>query len=111
MAALLAGQSLGEVSRQYRIPEGTLHEWRRQLHGVQTLKDDGAEFGVLIAEYLRENLTTLAAQAKHFRDATWLSNQPANEAAVLHGVLTDKAIRLLEALTLEPADDGADQPA
>jgi len=64
-----------------------------------------AELGELIVGYLRENLATLASQARDFRDTEWLKKQPASEAAVLHGVLTDKAIRLLEALAVEPEGD------
>ena len=48
--------------------------------------------------YLRELLVTTRAQLKVFRDESWLAKQAASEAAVLHGVLTDKAIRLREAL-------------
>ena len=104
MAALLAGQSTSDVARQYRLPEGTVQEWKRQVHGVQTLKRDQAELGELLVAYLRENLATLASQARDFRDTDWLKKQAASEAAVLHGVLTDKAIRLLEALSTEPSD-------
>jgi transposase-like protein len=37
-------------------------------------------------------------RAIHTRDKEWLGVQSAGELAILHGVLTDKAIRLLGAL-------------
>jgi hypothetical protein len=100
MSALLAGQSVSDVARQFQLSRNTVKAWRASL-GIGSPKVDqqkAEEFGDLIARYLRENLTTLAVQAEQFRDTVWLKAQPASEAAVLHGVLTDKAIRLLEAL-------------
>lgn len=100
MAALLAGQSIRAVARQYRIPEGTVASWKRTLNGpLDNMHDaEKREVGDLILGYLRELLVTTRGQLKVFRDEKWLGNQPASEAAVLHGVLADKAIRLLEAL-------------
>lgn len=103
IAALLAGQSVREVARTYHVPRSTVASWSSDEHRprVDDL-DRKKEIGALILEYLREVLTTLVAQQKVFRDESWLKQQPASEAAVLHGVLADKGIRLLEAL----ADDG-----
>lgn len=52
---------------------------------------------------------TLREQVKVFRDPNWLKQQSASEAAVLHGVIADKQIRLLEALADDAEGDaGAD---
>jgi hypothetical protein len=56
---------------------------------------------------LRENLATLRVQAKFFRREDWLVVQPAADLAVLYGVVTDKTVRLLEALQERPVDEGA----
>lgn len=101
LAALLAGQGVNEVATQYHIDKATVSRWKKtipseQLQQVATKKAE--DFGDLLANYLRETLTTLTAQAVYFRDETWLSKQPAADVAVLHGVQTDKAIRLLEAI-------------
>ncbi len=104
MAALLTGQGIGEIAAQYKVPEGTLKSWRArmkpgegtQVAAVASQKRD--EIGGLLIEYLYENLQTLKAQAVVFRDPDWLKKQSADELAVLHGVMTDKSIRLLEAL-------------
>lgn len=97
MAALLAGQSLSQLSREYNIPKSTLSRWKNgdvPADGTQK-----TEIGELLLAYLRTNLETLRAQAEQFRDPKWLSRQSAESAAVLHGVMTDKAIRLLEAMS------------
>lgn len=98
MAALLSGQSVDQVAKEYNIPKQTISRWKNgdTLNGTDGTKKK--EIGELIEGYLRENLTTLRAQAEFFRDEKWLSRQSADSAAVLHGVMTDKAIRILEAL-------------
>jgi transposase-like protein len=100
LAALLTGQAVDAVATAYKLPRQTVLEWQRQARTVaevvQTEKTAG--LGDLLADYLRESLTTLAVQARVFRDEAWLKRQPASDAAVLHGVSVDKAIRLLEAL-------------
>lgn len=63
---------------------------------IATQKRD--EIGGLLIEYLHANLSTLRSQQTVFSDPVWLEKQEAGELAVLHGVMTDKAIRLLEAL-------------
>ena len=99
MAALLVGQSIYEVAKTYKIPAGTVKSWRRNSREFRPVDPQkSSEIGELVLEYLRENLITLRAQVEHFRDPKWLSRQDASELAVLHGVVTDKAIRLLEAL-------------
>lgn len=109
MAALLAGQSVSEVAREYKIPRGTVKSWKsRQDNGesvavVATQKRE--EIGDLLLAYLRTSLKTLTIQVEHFGDKSWLTTQDASSLAILHGVQTDKAVRLLEALAAaEPVD-------
>ena len=103
MAALLAGQGIQEVAKQYKIPEGTIKAWRARAKDASQVAAVAAgkkeEIGELLLEYLRTNLRTLKAQTVVFSDPLWLAKQDAGEVAVLHGVMTDKAIRLLEALS------------
>ncbi|HEY3281410.1 MAG TPA: hypothetical protein VGN26_03985 [Armatimonadota bacterium] len=100
MAALMAGQGICEVAKRYGIDKSTCSRWRAEqpeaLQHVATQKAERAD--ELLFTYLEETLTTLAVQARHFRDPAWLKEQHASELAILHGVQTDKAIRLLEAL-------------
>ncbi len=99
LAALLAGQGAEKVAQQYQIPVGTVRGWKAKAKaddGVVTQKKE--EIGKLLLEYLAVSLATLKKQAEFFADETWLRKQEASSVAVLHGVLADKAIRLLEAL-------------
>lgn len=107
LAALLAGQAPAQVAATFGIPIGTLKSWKsRQRNGesVAVVATEKRErIGELLLEYLVTTLETLKAQHQVFADVAWLKQQSASEAAVLHGVLIDKAVRLLEGL----ADEGA----
>ena len=100
LASLLAGQSVSSVAEEYEIPRGTVSSWRRNADPTALYDVDQPqkrEVGDLLMVYLRANLQALTAQAEQFADKEWLKQQDASELAVLHGVMTDKAIRLLEA--------------
>lgn len=109
VAALLAGQSVAVVAKEYKIPPGTVRSWKsRQKNGesVAVVATEKREHvGELLLNYLEENLKTLKAQSVVFRDEAWLKKQTASDAAVLHGVMTDKSVRLLEAMSGNAADD------
>lgn len=115
LAALMTGQSVDAVAEAYSVPRGTVLDWKRQAklatEVVRTVKTDGPDIVGLIDSYLVKNLETLAIQAEQFRDRDWLSKQPASEAAVLHGVLVDKAVRILQAAEAAnaPADAGDEE--
>jgi transposase-like protein len=102
MAALLSGQGVSEVAATYQIPAGTVKAWlsrRKHAKDVATVAPDKrSQIGDLLVDYLHANLAALRSQLVVFTDPAWLSKQDADAAAVLHGVMTDKAIRLLEAL-------------
>jgi transposase-like protein len=117
MASLLAGQSVAEVSAEYNINRDTIKSWKsRQLNGenVATVATEKREqIGDLLFDYLLMILKTLKIQAEHFGDKNWLNRQSADALAVLHGVSVDKAVRLLEALTIHDRTlritDGGDE--
>jgi transposase-like protein len=119
LAALLAGQGTTEVAKAYKVPEGTVKSWRARMKdatGASTFASVASEkreqIGELLIDYLHANLSTLRAQLIVFGDPAWLKLQNAADVAVLHGVMTDKSIRLLEALGGSPdpvpSDAGAD---
>ena len=98
MAALLAGQSVDSVAGDYRLPVGTVKSWKARAKPVAAVDPQKAsEIGDLLLDYLRSNLAALKAQATLFADPKWLQRQNAHEIGVLHGIMTDKAVRLLEA--------------
>lgn len=108
VAALLEGQSVHQVARDYSVSRATVVAWREAsgLHRspVQPQKRD--EIGALVAGVLRSNLAAVQLLAEHASDPEWFRKQSAADIAVLSGVLTDKAVRILEALeSAEPSPD------
>lgn len=102
MAALLAGQAITYVAKEYQLPRSTVGKWRKQLAArvhadVEQKTASGATLDELLQSYVETNLVTLREQSVFFRDRQWLSRQSASELAVLHGVLADKTVRILEA--------------
>jgi transposase-like protein len=110
MAALLTGQSVSSVARDYKIPKGTVSEWRQKVAqfvgGSEFTDPKKAEMGALVLAYLGEALQTLRKQVAAVGDEKYIKRQPASEIAVLHGVIADKTIRLLEALAPEGGEGG-----
>lgn len=98
MAALLAGQSLNKVAGEYKLPKSTVQGWRKQADAIRSTGGATSEsIDAKLLEYLGKSITALCIQAEHFGDKGWLTKQSAEQLAVLHGVQTDKIIRLLEA--------------
>lgn len=109
MAALLAGQSVSSVAREYKIPKGTVSDWKRKAAGEASgakPTQKRAAIGDLLVDYLETNLHTLKEQSRLFSDHEWLRGQDASQLAVLHGVVADKTVRLLEALGGSDGDGG-----
>lgn len=110
MAALMTGQSVSSLAREYHIPKGTVSGWKEKAFevagGVATVatpsdpKKDAvkSDIGALLLDYLQAALRTLKSQVEVFGDREWLKKQPASEVAVLHGVIADKTVRLLEGI-------------
>lgn len=98
MAALLAGQGVMEVAREYNLPESTIREWVDSDTVAQVRAKKGEEIEQRLFEYLVANLTALKKQAEAVSETEYIQRQPAGEIAVLHGVMADKSIRLLEAI-------------
>lgn len=99
MSALMAGQGVDQVASQYDVPASTLRGWKSKLRNeghVPTQKKEAV--GELLIRYIETNLKTLVAQSKVFGDPEWIRQQDAQEMAVLHGVITDKTVRILEAM-------------
>ena len=111
IAALLAGQGVSEVAKQYHLPQSTVSRLKTQIKdkldelGCKKKRD----FGEKLATYLEANLNALTAQAKAVSDPVYIKKQAAHELATLHGVMADKGIRLLEAASqLGNDEDSAD---
>lgn len=101
LAAILEGQGVGEIAKKYRLPKQTVSDLKKHLSEI--------EFGQVRTKK-RENLTDLVEShlsaslkaatslaQKCSTDQVWFGKQSASEIAALYGILSDKAIRLLEA--------------
>jgi transposase-like protein len=101
MAALLAGQSVSEVAQEFSVDPSLISRWKKalpleQLHKVAQQK--GHRIEDLTFGYLGSLLKSLTNQADVVGGKEYILKQPASEIAVLHGVMADKAFRLLSAL-------------
>lgn len=109
LADLATGMSIAAIARRHGVDRRTVVRWRQAvgLGEATTLMDpkERHTLAELIADYLGEVLHTLTAQARAARDPDWLAGQNARDLAILHGVLNDKAVRLLAAL--EPDEQPA----
>jgi hypothetical protein len=107
MAALLAGQAVSAVAKEYNIPPATIRTWKSAAKLGQAVgQEQRYEIGDMLLSYLREILNALRLQAIQFGKEDWLHTQNAADLAVLHGVATDKAIRIIEALAGDSKDSG-----
>ena len=101
MSALLAGQGVTEVAAEYNLPDSTVSDLRKRVDdkfGEVRNENKGAKIEKLLFDYLTANLIALRKQAEVVSEAEYIERQPAGDIAVLHGVMADKSIRLLEAI-------------
>ena len=106
LSALLEGQALSHVAKEYKMPYSTVRRWRENQKAGRYADQD--KVGDLLLQYLQTNLETLRKQAEFFCDRDWLEKQSASEVAVLHGVMSDKAIRILEAYGAHEDNNASD---
>lgn len=107
MAALLAGQGVTEIARQYQVPKATISRIKNEvlpdeLEQVGTEKRARVEN--LLFSYLTRNLEALGNQCEVAGREAYINQQSGSDLATLHGVMADKAIRLLEAAALASED-------
>lgn len=112
MAALLAGQHVNDVAKTYNLNPVTVRGWMardvKAIHQAQAIVNGQSRIGDLIMEYLAVLLVAVMEMVKRVsQDPNWLLKQDASGVAVLIGVLTDKLVRIIEALP-QPEDGGGD---
>jgi transposase-like protein len=104
MAAILTGSSLGEVAKQFGIPKSTVALWRSEQSVQQVSVPKKETIAEQLYGFLQESIITLQTQMIFFRREDWLERQSAADVAILHGVLSDKATRMLTAFRAQSAD-------
>jgi hypothetical protein len=69
---------------------------REQLAQVSAKKEENLTS--LIEGHLTASLTAATQLAENTKDESWFAEQNAADIGVLYGILSDKAIRILEAI-------------
>lgn len=90
------------VAAKYGINPNTVRRWKSEnnVTSIAAIIDRSVKkerIGALLVEYLEANLNALIAQAYVTADPNYIVKQSAEDLAILHGVLGDKGLRLLEA--------------
>ncbi|MDP9315575.1 MAG: hypothetical protein M3R24_32730 [Chloroflexota bacterium] len=94
----------GAVAAKYRLNPATVRVWKSREVPASAIV--ASEFVALkkeritrlMLEYLEANLNAHIAQAYVAADPAYIHRQSADNLAILHGVLADKSVRLIEAL-------------
>ena len=106
MAALLAGQTVSFVAKEYNIPSGTVKSWKHKANRVaEVAPQKKRAIGDKLIDLLDTMIDTLIKQHETVVDPEWILRQSAADLAVYTGVVTDKVMRMLEAFG---SDDDAD---
>lgn len=101
LASLLAGDTPRHVSEDLGIPFETVKSWRRRLkRGELQLVAPQKRAGDLLGESVEASLGAMISQSERVADPEWLRQQSAGELAVLHGVMFDKTLRVLQTANL-----------
>lgn len=99
VAAVMSGESVSGTARQFGVDPGTIRRWRSES-GVDTAvvhQEKKRALGEQVYGLLEDYIETLRIQVRVTRDEPWIKRQDADKLAILHGVLSDKAVRLLAA--------------
>lgn len=109
LAALLEGQGISEVARRYKLPTSTVRDLKKTIDSeefakVREKKQDS--LAALIEAHLHTSLKAATNIASQTENADWRNKQDADKLGVFYGILTDKAVRILEAAeTASPAEE------
>ena len=101
IADLLSGLRIGDAAKKHDLPVGTVKSWsaRARAEGLLVTEDRAERIGDLVFDNLEAMLQTQNEILKHVRtEKEWLKRQDASSLAVLFGVISDKAFRILDAL-------------
>ncbi len=100
-ALLMLGEGVCEVSRQLKVPHSTVSDVKATLSPDdldRVRRGKGEQLENLLVDYLEASLKTLREQVLIAGERKYIQKQPAGELAVLHSAISEKTIRLLEAI-------------
>lgn len=96
LAALLTGERVCVVAREYGIPEGTVKCWRYQLRSGRMQPEKKGRIGDLLLEHTRATLRSLIAQSEDISEPSGLRQMGAGELGIFFGTLFDRTMRVWE---------------
>lgn len=99
LAALMEGQGVNAVARAHGLDKSIVSRWKSELgtDRIQQIATEKKERLIdLVEDHLTASLKAATKLAGQADDDEWRAKQPASEIAVFYGVLSDKAIRLIE---------------
>lgn len=104
ISMLFAGNTASYVSKQLKIPVGTLRSWKAEVNGSRSSNSEIATqkkgvLGELILGVLEKQLILLQTIADTAANPEWIEKQAADDLAIFYGVITDKSQRLIEAMS------------
>jgi hypothetical protein len=110
LALRVAGQSPREIAAATGVHENTIGEWYKALptSTVTKLKRD-QRVDELLQGYLEAVLVALTVQAEVFADRAWIAKANAQQLGILHGIIADKAFRIVEAKQWAESNDGSEE--
>ena len=100
IAALLEGQGVADVARIWNLPPSTVRDLKKSLGSekfAEVRAKNEESLAELIEGHLQASLKAAASIAAQAHNADWLNKQDADKLGVFYGILTDKAVRILEA--------------
>lgn len=112
IADLQRGDSLQEVATRYNVDKATVSRFKNTVGPVllqEVARQRVETIGELVENHLRAGLKVTTTIANQLNDPEWLRQQTPKDLAVLYGVVTDKAIRILEASERARERDAAAQ--
>lgn len=113
IAALLQGQAVTEVAKEYRLPKSSVSRLKNEIPHTE-LEQVGTKKRLDIAEnisnFLDEGFKAIINTLKVTENVSWLNSQPASELATFIGVTSDKLFRILEAIENANRNKETDKP-
>jgi transposase-like protein len=115
VAAVLAGATLAQASRQFGVGKATVLEWTRAARAESeqfepsNARDPALFLRELLFDLIATNLQTLRVQLQAATRPDWIEKQSAAELAQLVVAERDTLVRLLAGF--QSADAQPDQPA
>lgn len=108
MAALLAGQSVTDVSKEYEVPRGTVAGWSSKLNeaGVPTVSNTKKEeFGERLLQLANTIIDAQLSMLQVMAEKDYLRQQDLAQLATAMGITNDKLDRLMMRFSNASADN------